>query len=1317
MSGDATAGGIWYQARAIALVYVHILAQSRLDWFPPADDTPVSIAGETRGPGDDARIEFAQRFPTSEIQAKHGLSGGNELTDVVAKIREKYSDRGVMPVALVVNRDSSRAVHRDFASDLDQLRCDRTEEIGGECSRLLAEHVDNEQVLRQLRVVKADLDYPQDPERKRAMDLLATKVLKDPSRATEAWALLTDDAGQICAKKLRRTSKELVDLLNGANIEVRPPAADERLLGQIEYASRLLDREMPEAALAVLRELEIDMRSGICSTRVQYQTLRYKAVGFLALERPEEALLNAQLALELDPDGVEALCLVARAKLDLGEVDAARQYATSATTAHSDKPDSWAIRLQVASAEGSSLPDVPQGVRDSARFRLVASSVAVQTGDYDKAVELTASLLRDGERTHDLLFIRAIALTNLRADADPVKERERWLEVERLASEFMDLVGESALRVPQALILRSNARRQLGHAESAKEDVDHATRLRPDDLDSIRHAAQIAVGEGHPERALRLLRHPAVEEDSLLLAFRSNIEVSQGQKEEAEHDLDAALRRIADATEPDPARFSMATTALNLGDVTRAAEILNGLGSAAKASWRGGWFAGQLAFQAGDVEAGADQYRKAAAGAKEAGGEDAEAAPILWMELGQRLLKAGRAVESVSAFEQAPVESLPDEALSGYAYALMQAEEYSKAQGLVDKLSAKGELPLWALAIAVDIAVKKEDSTEAIDLLTRLVAKDGATPRARIALAQALLEAGRTDAASSQLDILLKTAGLTPLERARIGDLLRLVGRAADALPVVHLAFRQTPGDPQIHRLLAGIVFVSGLTIPPPTEVGPETYVRFTGPNGEKRENTVYAGPPYDQLLGDISVEDARSAGVVGLRVGQDLVLHAGEWNEQHWTVAEILPAAVHAAQDIIAHYEERFPGEPFFVAQVHVGTGEKPRDFAGLIASLSDRKEAVRRMLAAYQANALPLGFVARNVGASIADLMDGLSTDAAMPGPLFVNWSDAESQGKALEAARTAASIVLSRSGLKTASDLGLLEALAAQYSLIAPRSLAVEIQAEADEARKAVETGRSWAVAGGPVGLTMTDLPAGHATLIARHDELERQNAAVRGARIESRPLETIGPKGSQEDQLRDAIGSSSYDAAALSVHFDAPMFVDDLGLRRIEIAGCRPGSFSSIDLLDALAERSVINPETRNGHLLKLVLRRYAALVPSVDLLTMAIDREPTIGQPGVQTAMRLLGSPALTMQEATRIAVGVIRQLATRRVRIKTVEEVTKMALDSMGERWRTPLCANSLMSLAEKELLLLPHALEEVKRACAISQREWFNRTTQLPPS
>ena len=252
---------------------------------------------------------------------------------------------------------------------------------------------------------------------------------------------------------------------------------------------------------------------------------------------------------------------------------------------------------------------------------------------------------------------------------------------------------------------------------------------------------------------------------------------------------------------------------------------------------------------------------------------------------------------------------------------------------------------------------------------------------------------------------------------------------------------------------------------------------------------------------------------------------------------------------------------------------------------------------------------------------------------------------------------------------------------------------------------------------MGMTMADLPAGDATLIAHLQVVEHQNATVLGARIESRPLATIGLKGSQEEQLRDAIGSSSYDAAALSVHLGMPMFLDDLGLRKIQIGGSRPAAFSSVDLLDALVERSVIDAATRNDHLLKLAARRYVVLVPSVDLPTLAIDREATIGPSGVQAAMRLLASPALTLQEASRIAVGLIREVATKRVRIKTVDEVTKLVLHSMGERWRMPLCSKALMSVAERELFLLPHALEEARGACVAIQHEWFDRTTQLARS
>ena len=52
MSGSGTFAGTSFQAQVIAYAYVHILGQRRLLWIPATDDTPLSVDGETGGPGD-----------------------------------------------------------------------------------------------------------------------------------------------------------------------------------------------------------------------------------------------------------------------------------------------------------------------------------------------------------------------------------------------------------------------------------------------------------------------------------------------------------------------------------------------------------------------------------------------------------------------------------------------------------------------------------------------------------------------------------------------------------------------------------------------------------------------------------------------------------------------------------------------------------------------------------------------------------------------------------------------------------------------------------------------------------------------------------------------------------------------------------------------------------------------------------------------------------------------------------------------------------------------------------------------------------------
>src|SRR5260370_37184490 len=117
MSGAATFFGTNYQAGVLALVYVHILKQAPLRWFDHFIDTPVAVSGETDGPGDDARIEFGERHPAVEVQAKHGLTGGAKLLEAVVDIgRRSVADAGTK-VVLGVDRSSGRSRPGEFAVD------------------------------------------------------------------------------------------------------------------------------------------------------------------------------------------------------------------------------------------------------------------------------------------------------------------------------------------------------------------------------------------------------------------------------------------------------------------------------------------------------------------------------------------------------------------------------------------------------------------------------------------------------------------------------------------------------------------------------------------------------------------------------------------------------------------------------------------------------------------------------------------------------------------------------------------------------------------------------------------------------------------------------------------------------------------------------------------------------------------------------------------------------------------------------------------------------------------------------------------------
>lgn len=168
MGGDATFSGTTYQAKVIALVYTHVLAQIRLGWFSPADDTPIAVSGEVQGPGDDAKVEFGALLADAEVQAKHGLTGGDELSKVVERLCTQTPAGQTIPVVLAVDRPrTTRWIYAQLPSDISRLRSGRTDGLKADTERLLKELTDAgapTAVLQALYVVPIDVDAVHEPD-------------------------------------------------------------------------------------------------------------------------------------------------------------------------------------------------------------------------------------------------------------------------------------------------------------------------------------------------------------------------------------------------------------------------------------------------------------------------------------------------------------------------------------------------------------------------------------------------------------------------------------------------------------------------------------------------------------------------------------------------------------------------------------------------------------------------------------------------------------------------------------------------------------------------------------------------------------------------------------------------------------------------------------------------------------------------------------------------------------------------------------------------------------------------------------------------
>ena len=1282
MSGSGMMMGGAYQAGVIAWVYVHMLREQRLHWFELADDRPLAVAGEVSGPGDDVRIDFPPGVPSVEIQAKHGLSGRQRLREALSRIGGTPSTIA-SAVVLVVDRTSSRWIHRILPDDLECLRQDRPDAIRKETSQFLESLPPNEaKALGRLYVKVLDVDELEDPDPKWAVSALQD-LLKDSSGAEVAWKLLRDDATTVCKRRLNRTVSDLRQLLGANGLEIRPAPPLQRLDHELDASKVLLKQHKPLPVLSLLSEIEQQFADCQPDAVRLHRFFQHRSAAYAQLGRLNDAFEAAETALQHDPDGLHALLTAGESAIGLGKLDVAQPYADRAVLKHSNEPNSWLLKADLASAKGEEPSPAPAPIRASTQYRAGICRILLRNGRVPDVLDATESLIKDGTRTPEVLVVRARALiTNAWGDVG-VYEPTVAEEAAALASEVVTADPDDAT-LRDAYLVRSVARRSLGHEVDADADLRSAYELQPDDPAPIAQSAQSDLNAGRYEAAYRTLSTPLAERYPILLALRAAALANLSKTQLAADDIDLALKNLARAWEPNAVRLACADAALQMDDEGRLEHALTGLSGAAKDSSRYAIVRGRVAFMRGDVGCGKKWLSKAAE-------RDAKMRPGIVTELACRLLAAGQAEEAAAAFDT--VEDVPRKALRLYCDALLRARRVADADTLVRKTMSNDDASDWALDAAIRIAILRDDLEGGVKYLKMLRERPGVTNEARLELLRLLIRLRQLGEAQKLVATLVaKVDELNGRQHMTLAQVVHFLGNTQLGLQLAFRAYRKDDDDPELHRALAALALQSPLSETTASVVDSDCYVKLASVD-EKRtiDYTVLSLPPVRARDRQILVETAKRLGLVGLRVGDMLTLEES-WGSGRWRVEEIKPAVQHVVQDVLVNYSDRFPTEEFFVKGFSVAERGAVADFAPIIDSLGERGRRRAEILKLYAEQVVPLGFVANATGGRIDEVMVHLSATPEAP-MVLAEWVDAEGQQKSLAAVAEAERVVLTESALWTAQRMGLLARVAERFEVLVPRAMLEELQNRLDELNKRVEEGFRVVSDGGP-GLRLREWEAGDSALVGERDGFEERVVWVEEhARVVPRPAEGIRMDVDEERSER-VVGRSSYCAAELGIHGEI-VYADDLGLRRIMLAsGGR--SFSTVTLVRGLVEEGRISREEYSAHAWWLAQHRYFAVAMSRELICRAF-RE--CGPGGVVDALTVASGATRELDEAAKASASALKWMATHPVGA-SLGVATGVIVTAMARKWGGKGASSALARAVTEEFVLLPRQLATILKEC-----------------
>ena len=274
MSGSGGGSGYNFQARAIAYVGAHILAQRRLDWIDHSiPDIPVAVATETGGPGDDIQVTL-QDGVKLEIQAKKGLRYDQKFWDALLRLASGLTKEPFLHGVLLIDPKATGKIKNELCEDFRTLGVNGSGNLKQITQEVIARfHQEGIQVtselFRRFKIIQADFQ-DSSPEVKFASELLS-QVVHDGNQAKNAWKVLDSDGHQLIELKGKRDIVALARLLTNVPIQLAETADNPIIVAEVY-------REWLNRTTAYFTVLGFGTELSVESAWIQLQASNHKKI-------------------------------------------------------------------------------------------------------------------------------------------------------------------------------------------------------------------------------------------------------------------------------------------------------------------------------------------------------------------------------------------------------------------------------------------------------------------------------------------------------------------------------------------------------------------------------------------------------------------------------------------------------------------------------------------------------------------------------------------------------------------------------------------------------------------------------------------------------------------------------------------------------------------------------------------------------------------------------------------------------------------------------------------------------------------------------